>query len=531
MIELFTARSGAPSLKVDGVALHSPYDPRREAQRFVRQALGEEAPSAVIVLGECVGHITEAVAKAHPRALVLAAVYSPEIARAARLPAASWDPSSPQALDEFLRLHLGELQIEGLRVIEWQPSARAFPDVSRSANESVRRVVQELNGSLVTTVAAGRLWLRNCFANFLHIDTVLSGPLCADASPIVIAAPGPSLEDAAGLLSEVRGRVTLWALPSSCAFLLDRGLRPDLVVMTDPGFYALHHLQFASPACPLAMPLSAARGSWDLHPQPAVMLLAQPFLVESSLLEAAGLPAPAVAPHGTVTATAIDLALAATRAPVIVAGLDLGSRDLLSHARPNSFDRLLQLQSSRLEPHASLWFGRAQQLGSATVPGTSFRTSPALRTYAGWFDTGAAGARGRLHRLFPSEVAVASMSPLDGRGLRALLHASPETASHTVPVLVPGYPSPVQRARMAAEILGAWRRQIMDARDALSRGSVDLGRYPLVLELAHLISPRRLVDALKKSRQGQPEAARAAAVETLEECGGFLQGVAEKLVA
>jgi hypothetical protein len=71
----------------------------------------------------------------------------------------------------------------------------------------------------------------------------------------------------------------------------------------------------------------------------------------------------------------------------------------------------------------------------------------------------------------------------------------------------------------------------MDARDALSQGSVDLARFPLVLELAHLISPRRLVDALKKSRLGEPDSARAAAVETLEECRGFLQSMAEKLVA
>ena len=532
MIELFTARSGAPSLKVDGVALHSLYDPRREAQRFVRQALGEQTPAAVIVLGECVGHIAEAVAQAHPRALVLAAVYSPEIARAARLPAAAnWDPSSPQALDEFLRLRLGELQIEGLRVIEWPPSARAFPEASRSANEAVRRVVQELNGSLVTTVAAGRLWLRNCFSNFLHIDTVLSGPLCGEARPIVIAAPGPSLEEAAGLLAEVRGRVALWALPSSCPFLLESGLLPDLVVMTDPGFYALHHLQFASPSCPLAMPLSAARGSWDLHPRPAVALLEQPFVVERSLLQAAGLSAPSVAPHGTVTATAIDLALGATRAPVIVAGLDLGSRDLLSHARPNAFDRLLHLQSSRLHPHTSQWFGRAQLLGSTTVPGTDFRTSPALRTYAGWFDTGAPGSRDRLYRLLPSQVAAASMRPIDGPGLREILHASREGGSEAAPVPAPGYPGPAERTRIAAGLLGTWARQVMEARDALSRGSVDLGRFPLVLELAHLVSPRRLVDALKKSRQGESKAARAAAVETLEECRGFLQGVAEKLVA
>src|SRR5208282_3958810 len=141
MIELFTARSGAPSVKVDGVAMHSPYDPAREAERFVQESLGDENPSTVIVLGECVGHIVRAVARLKPGASLLAAVYSPGIAQAA--------------------------PVQGVRT--WHPAARAFPEVSRAANEAVRQVVQELNGSFVTTVASGRRWLRNSLANFVHI--------------------------------------------------------------------------------------------------------------------------------------------------------------------------------------------------------------------------------------------------------------------------------------------------------------------------------------------------------------------------
>jgi hypothetical protein len=205
MIELFTARSGAPSLKVDGVAMHSPYDPAREAARFAQQTLGTEKPATVIVLGECMGHVTEAVARLRPGSLLIAAVYSSEIAQASILRGVPvWHPGSSLAFSEFLRRHLGELQIEGLRIVEWPPAARAFPGVSREANEAVRQVVQELNGSFITTVAAGRTWLRNSFANFLYADPVLSGQLCAPSRPIVIAAPGPSLEEAGPLISEVR---------------------------------------------------------------------------------------------------------------------------------------------------------------------------------------------------------------------------------------------------------------------------------------------------------------------------------------
>src|SRR5271169_898023 len=144
MIELFNAKSGAPSLRVDGVAMHSPYDPAREATRFVQETMGAERPATVIVLGECMGHVTEAVARLRPESILIAAVYSPEIARASVLRGVPvWHPGTAVAFSQFLRSHLGELQIEGLRIVEWPPAAHAFPAVSRSATEAVRQVVQE----------------------------------------------------------------------------------------------------------------------------------------------------------------------------------------------------------------------------------------------------------------------------------------------------------------------------------------------------------------------------------------------------
>ena len=535
MVELFTAKSGAPSLKVDGVALHSPYDPAREARRFIRETVGTEPPSVVVILGECVGHLSRAVREAHPRAQVLPLLYSPEIPWVAGIsPEGGWDPSREEGLEEYLRARLDELLVDGLRVIEWPPSARAFPAVSRAANEAVRRVVQELNGSFVTTVAAGRLWVRNCVSNFLHVDNVLAGPRCPQGRPILVAAPGPSLEQAAAVIERVRGRVSLWALPSSCPFLLDHGLPPDLVIMTDPGYYALHHLQFAPPPCPLLMPLSAARGTWEIRPRPPAILVEQPFLVERSLLSAARLEARPVTPHGTVTATAIELALSCTEGPVIVAGVDLGSRDLLTHARPNAFDTLLHLQSSRVLPHLGQWFLRDAHLGSITMPGTGgFRSSPALRTYAGWLDGGIPGAGGRLYRLLPSPQGLSSMAALDERGLETLLSRFPAYPAPVAAEPLRDYPDATARRRIASRLLGEWLKAVAAARGELagSQPGMDLAAYPLVLDLAHMISPRHLVDALRRERRGDTSAAQDAAVQVLEDCEHFLGGLAEKLGA
>jgi len=539
MIEFFTSKSGAPSMKVDGVAMHSPYDPAREATRFIKETLGTDLPSTVIVLGECLGHVTESVARLRPSARIMAAVYSDEVVRTAPLSGALvWHPGSPLTFADFLRVNLGELQLEGLRVVEWPPAARAFPAVSRAVNEALRQVIQELNGSFVTTVAAGRIWLRNSLANFLHVEPVLTGRLCAHGRPIVIAAPGPSLEEARQVLSELRPHYDLWALPSSCPCLLDSGLLPDLVVMTDPGFYSMHHLHFAAPPCPLAMPLSASRGAWSLptgraHPGSSVFLLEQPVLFEKALLEAAGIAAPVIAPHGTVAATAIDLALASTSAPVIIAGLDMGARDLLSHARPNAFDRLLHLEASRLRPHVSLTFHRAVTLGSTRAAAASgLRVTPALRTYAGWFDEGLAAAAGRIHRLLPSSVPLGSMPPLDAPGLRRLLHgqkaAQPGTALNTNW----DYPREDERRRIASRLLKSWTAEMGAARDSLTSHSSDaaLAPFPRTLAFAQFIAPRRLVEMMKKARLGQETDARSTALEMIAECISFLVHLEEHAI-
>jgi len=501
MTEAYTARSGAPSLRINGATLHSSYDPEREAQRFVEESLGSESPSTILVLGEGLGYIAAAAARQHPEATILVIIYSAEIFHATnRASQGVWHSGADVDIKAFLRAHLGELEIEGLRVVEWPVSQRLFPEMSRTVNEAVRQVVQEMNGSFVTTVGAGRLWIRNAVANFIALESPLVGRPCAPNRPIVIVAPGPTLERAAHSLVANRDRFDLWALPSSCVFLKETGLVPDLVVMTDPGFYSIHHLQFAPTPCPLAMPLSAARGAWDLPFRP--YLLCQPDLVEKAFLHAAGIAAPVIAPHGTVAATALDLALMATEAPVIMAGLDMSMRDITPHARPSAFDTLLQLDACRTSPHASRLFHRASaQHAHRRVSGSEARVSPALRTYAGWFDELPAESTKRLFRLMPSEVPLRGLTPLDADELHALL--TPLPAGPTEPHLAPDtrYPGRAERRKIARGLLAEWHSDVREAGISLDAARL-VSEKPSALSLHYLISPRLLMEMKGLLRRG-----------------------------
>jgi hypothetical protein len=539
MIEVFTARSGAPSLKIDGISLHSPYDPRKEASRFVKESLDVEPPATVIVLGEGLGYVSGAVRDAHPRARVIGVYYSAEIhARSVgNAPSAlpSWHPGCGLSLPDFFRRHLGELDAEGLRAIEWPQSARLYPQASREACEAVSQVTQELSGSFATIASAGRLWIRNSICNFLNLTRPLVGAPCRADRPVLIAASGPSLEQALPLISEVREAIDLWALPSSCASLLASGLTPNLVVMTDPGFYSMHHLHFDPPGCPLAMPLSAARGAWNLKP-PAeagipAYLLAEPVFYERALLEAAGIAAPIIPPHGTVSATALDLALAFSKAPVILSGLDMCAIDIRSHARPNAFDRILLLQANRFQPAYSLWYRRSEQLHFEPLGGTrGIRTSPAMRTYAGWFSTRGAADSRRIYRLLPSALPVRGLIPLDSEGLRILL--KDYGAAGKAPWQAhPHFPSRQRRRSSIFQILKDWKACLGDPENLLDGITMPLAidQMPLPLALAFMIEPRGLVECRKRLRREDTAGARRVAGEILDVCARFLDEIREKI--
>ena len=137
-------------------------------------------------------------------------------------------------------------------------------------------------------------------------------------------------------------------------------LVPDLVLVTDPGYYSLVHLQsLKGQGLTIACPLSAVRGVGQLGAQ--IYLFRQPHFFEEAFLKKSlrKLP-PLFPPQGTVAATALQLALGANGREIIFCGLDFCYEDFKAHAQPNLSQWLCQTLETRLSPVYDQLFKLAQ---------------------------------------------------------------------------------------------------------------------------------------------------------------------------
>lgn len=528
MIETFAARSGARSLRIDGTAFHSAYDPRKEARSFVEAHLAGEEPATVLLLGEGLGYLSAALKERLPSVRVLAVFHSPEVhAACGGAGDACWHPGCGTDFESFLRLHVTEFDMEGLKILEWPASARRFPAEARRTGDRVRALVRELAGNVVTTAGFGRLWLRNSIINWMRMERILTGSPCRRDRIVLVAASGPTLREALPTIEAVRGGIDLWALPSSVEALASRGLHPDLVVMTDPGHWSTVHLHHGPRALALAMPLSAAVGTWSFDAR--IFLLQQPTFFERGLLLSAGLRFPEIPPQGTVSATALSLALDSTDREVILAGQDLCLRDLEAHSRPNAFDKLLQRDENRLSPFQDRIFRRAmvQAPEARRAAGGTVRFSPSLKAYADWFNR--LGRRSsRVRRLCPSAVALPSLRTIDRTEIMESVAGKTSRDGGPGFHQDPSYPPVQARARIASGLIDRWSEGLRSMRDRAVHDASSLLSDARSAEIAYYLDPRGILEVRRALRKGKASEASHRALSCLAGGIDFLESLQER---
>ena len=226
-----------------------------------------------------------------------------------------------------------------------------------------------------TTQGFGRRWLKNFFKNLKLVSHVLLyRPL--DMS-IIITGSGPGLEKTLPRIHEINSQVLIIAASSSVLALKHRGINPNIIINTDGGSWALCHLHAclreAGPFQGLAVNLCAALPSQCK--QYPFLILNEGSLWQTLVLSGLGIPSVIVGQRGTVSASALELALELGRGPVYMAGLDLCVNDIRTHARPYGLDYLLYSSANRFKPLYSQFYKRANGISGGK----------SLEIYAAWF--------------------------------------------------------------------------------------------------------------------------------------------------
>ena len=524
MLRIAASRSGHPTAYWDSYALHSTYDPKSEAERFVAQSVQPIHPDSIVLIGAGLGYLVAAAQASYPKARILGLYLSRALYESAIVkPTVCWYPGSKVPLSEFLDKTIGEIDLEGLRLMEWGPCVKRFPGRYRRIVAAFHQHIKELRGNIATSSALGTKLVRNSFANFLHIDSVGNGDFCRADIPVIIAASGPSIQRLIPGLRIAASKAQIWSLPSAVPFLLTHGIVPDLIILTDPGFYAVQHLNPARGLrIPVVMPLSAAPGIWRITDR--IHLLSEDTFFERALLSGAGISCPVIPSHGTVAASALTLAQRLCRADIYVCGLDLCFSDIQSHAKPNLLDILLQLESGRLQPHYGLAYSTSENMAPLIFDGV--RTSLPLQTYSGWFNR--LSASSRIYRCCSSAVKIHTMTEIDGPGLRRRLEGiSTEKKPHSYRAA--SLPSRTRRQQIAARIAEGWA-------DLLSRRSEECRRDPLALltdstmtSLAYYLALPDLIQLKKLMRLRRQEEAHSKTGELLRKLENTVQSLRRKI--
>ncbi|MDR2079388.1 MAG: DUF115 domain-containing protein [Treponema sp.] len=390
--------SGFPTVYVGDHTLHSRYNPLAEAERYINSLRFREEVRFFILLEPALGYIARALREKFPHAVILTLHVSDffsgnEISPVnAAFTDAVWSPGSGETPLHFLENHIPDTEAASVAIVEWRPAQAAFGGAYLSLLAEIVEYLKRADANKRTADTFGRRWFKNVFKNLRLLKKSLR--FHPFPSPIVITGAGPGLEATIPLLAEQKKHSSLFilAVSSAAPALLAADLRPDLILTTDGGNWALLHLYEALRAAGGEIPAFAAGITAALPSQFAELSwfpISDGSLWQNLLLRSTGLPFAALPQRGTVTAAALDLGFTLFRGPVYITGADLSHRDIQTHARPYSFERLLTERASRLNPSYSQTFVRASAIAASGSHGI----------YAQWFARQMAAYPDRLFSL------------------------------------------------------------------------------------------------------------------------------------
>ena len=250
-----TTLSGGKTV-LDGTRpLISRNHPREEAEKLLAAA-GVTAGIPLMIVGDFLGYGTAAAFKSGRQTVLT--VYPEK----RFLNESVWNgpgestfftaPDFEEKINRFLSLK---------NIAVWEmPAAAPYYECERNRLRlMITKSMKEQLANDTVEAAFSRSWLSNALRFFRENRRPL-GKLQADPeTPILIAAPGPSLESVIPSIIRYRERFLLTAVTSAAAVLQAHGIRCDFYFAVDPGFYARKLCHFLNPpACGWILPPTAA---------------------------------------------------------------------------------------------------------------------------------------------------------------------------------------------------------------------------------------------------------------------------------
>jgi hypothetical protein len=296
----------------------------------------------------------------------------------------------------YVRDTWGALRFRRVELLRLTGGWQLSPARYEALAAALRQRVTADWGNAMTLVKLGRRYARNALRNLALIPKAFPlEALSFGSDPVLVLGAGPSLD---GLLAGLSGalgdgpalrRFRIIAVDTALPPLLDRNIRPDLVVALECQHWNLRDFIGAAPwKIPVAMDLSALPATAAALAGP-VSLFATPWtsLALFRRLSATGLLPAGIPPLGSVGLTAAALARRLTRGIILTGGLDFSFTLDAYHARGTAGHRDRLQGQDRFHPliNAPAAFRRGV-FRTRSKTGAPVRRDPVMSSYRDLFE-------------------------------------------------------------------------------------------------------------------------------------------------
>lgn len=399
--------SANSSTSLQGAALHSKYNPEREAEQLISQFNKKDFDAAVF-LGFGLGYAPVAFAKANPEVPLVLIENDPLFIFTAFN---TLDFSKVFEAEKLIFVTKADVQTalsllsgyRGERVKIFYSKAqnahnpRFAEDFIELFNRSIKK--DEINTNTLEKFSL--LWMKNSLANLPYLaktdgikkykSVLLQTKLDL---PFIVLAAGPSLSTVLPYLAELKKTCILVCVDTALHALLKEGIEPDFIVLVDPQYACARHLEFLKSPSSVLITESAAYPSVFRFECSEIVMCSSLFPIGQYFENRLGNKGKLGA-GGSVATTAWDFARICGAKNIYLAGMDLGFPKKQTHIRGSQFEERSHRTSKRTD--TSETEGTASLLGAAPSIAKDYLGNPVLTDkrmslFAWWFESNCATA-------------------------------------------------------------------------------------------------------------------------------------------
>jgi len=242
-LEIVESKNGVKTIKKNGVAIHSLYNPIKEAKTIVESLkLQGSNIYLFIVLGVGLGYHVEILKNEFPNSIILPVELDDDIALNYASSVGGFLITNYNTNDIYTILNFIDfMQVRDVKFVILPGSYRLNAERYKSISEDIHNIVKAKFSDLLTRVNFDKLWIKNIFLNLpnlVRFGSLSENELKSDFNyllnkPFVVLGAGYSVWLLFDVLKKYRDKFVLGVVDTALKTTLSQGVIPDIVFSLD----------------------------------------------------------------------------------------------------------------------------------------------------------------------------------------------------------------------------------------------------------------------------------------------------------